>query len=116
MLDLVPGKVADVDESLNAILRLGEHTEVGDVAYDSLVDRAYRVLVADALPRVRGELLQTEGHLPVLTVDGENLCLYLVTYLEELLRAVESGDQDISDTSDKTLNTRLNLRKRRSRR
>ena len=38
MLDLVPGKVADVDESLNAILRLCEHTEVGDVANDSLVN------------------------------------------------------------------------------
>ena len=38
MLDLVPGEVADVDETLNAILRLCEHTEVGGVADNCLVD------------------------------------------------------------------------------
>ena len=109
MLDLVPREVADVDESLNTVLRLCEHTEVGDVAYDSLVNGTYRVLVADALPRIRGELLQTEGHLPVLTVDGENLCLYLVTYLEELLSAVESWRPRHLRHMDKTLDTRLDL-------
>lgn len=38
MLDLVPREVADVDESLNTVLWLCEHTEVGDVANDSLVN------------------------------------------------------------------------------
>ena len=37
MLDLVPGEVADVYETLNAFLKLCEETEVGDIADDSLV-------------------------------------------------------------------------------
>ena len=37
MLDLVPGEIADVHESLDTVLKLCEETEVGDVADDSLV-------------------------------------------------------------------------------
>ena len=69
MLDLVPAEVADVDESLNAVLKLCEHTEVGDVAYACLMLAAYRILLADVLPRVLGELLESEGNLAGLAVD-----------------------------------------------
>ena len=37
VLELVPGEVADVDQALDAVLQLGEHAEVGDVADGSLV-------------------------------------------------------------------------------
>ena len=109
MLDLVPGKVADVDETLNAVFRLCEYTEVGDVADDCLVDRAYRVLVADALPRVRSELFQTEGHLPVLTVDGKDLSLDFVTHLQEFLGAVKPWRPGHLGNVDETLYTWLDL-------
>ena len=69
MLDLVPAQVADVNQSLYAVLELSEDTEVGDIAYDSLVLAAYRILLADVLPRVLGKLLESEGNLAGLTVD-----------------------------------------------
>ena len=109
MLDLVPAEVADVDETLDTVLRLGEHTEVGDIADNGLVDGSDRILVADALPRVGGELLQTEGHLPVLTVNGKNLSLDLVTDFEELLGTVEPGRPAHLRDMDKTLDTGLDL-------
>ena len=109
MLDLVPAEVADVDESLDSVLRLSEDTEVGDVADNRLVGGTDRILVADALPRVRSELLQTEGHLPVLTVDRKNLGLDLVTDFEELLGAVEPGRPAHLGDMDKTLDTGLDL-------
>ena len=37
MFDLVPREVADVNETLDAVLKLCEYTEVGDIANDSLV-------------------------------------------------------------------------------
>ena len=37
MFDLVPREVADVNETLDTVLKLCKYTEVGDVAYDSLV-------------------------------------------------------------------------------
>ncbi len=109
MLDLVPAEVADVDETLNTVLRLGEHTEVGDIADNSLVDGTNGILVADALPRVGGELLQTEGHLPVLAVDGKDLGLDLVADLEELLSGVEPRRPAHLGHMDKTLDTGLDL-------
>ena len=68
-----------MDETLYALLQLGEYTEVGDVAYGSAVLAAYRILLTDGLPWVRGELLDAEGHLLVLAVKAEDLCLDLVT-------------------------------------
>ena len=56
-------------QTFNTVLKLCEHTEVGDIAYGSLVLAAYRVLAADVLPRVLGELLQTERNLACITVD-----------------------------------------------
>ena len=109
MLDLVPAEVADVDETLNTVLRLGEHTEVGDIADNSLVGGTNGILVADALPRVGGELLQTEGHLPVLAVDGKDLGLDLVADLEELLSGVEPRRPAHLGHMDKTLDTGLDL-------
>ena len=90
MLDLVPAEVADVNETLYAILKLGKHAEVGDVAYGSLVLAANRILGADVLPRILGKLLETKGNLVSIAVDAEDACLNFVTYLEELLSAVQT--------------------------
>ena len=109
MLDLVPAEIADVDETLDTVLRLGEHTEVGDVADNSLVNGTDRILVADALPRVGSELLETERHLPALTVDGKDLSLNLVADLEELLGAVEPRRPAHLGDMDKTFDTGLDL-------
>ena len=89
MLDLIPAEVADVDKSLYAVLELCEYTEAGDITYHSRVLAAYRILLLDLIPRVRSELLDTEGHLTSLAVQSKNLSLNLITYLNEFLCAVK---------------------------
>ena len=90
MLDLVPAEIADVDKTLDTVLKLCEYTEVGDIAYGSLMLASYRIFLADILPRILGKLLETKGNLACLTVDRENLSLYFVAHLKELLCRVET--------------------------
>ena len=91
MLDLVPTEVGDVDKTFHAVFQLCEHTEVGDVTDGSLVLGTYRIFLADALPRVGGELLDAQGHLAGLAVQGEDNGLYFVAHLQEFLSAVQTG-------------------------
>ena len=108
MLDLVPAEVADVNETLDTVLEFCEHTEVGDVADNGLMCASDRLLAADVLPGVGGELLDAERHLAGITVDGENLSLYLVADLEELLSIVETGAPGHLGHVYETLDTGLN--------
>ncbi len=105
----VPGEVGDVYETLDTFLKLGEYTEVGDVADNSCVLASYRVFLTDRLPRVREELFDTEAHLLLLTVEGKDLGFNLVTYFEEVLGDAETWAPAHLRNVDKTLNTRLNL-------
>ena len=89
MFDLGPGEVADVDQTLYAVLEFSKHTEVGDIANGSLLGAADGIFLADALPGIGGELFQAEGHLAGLAVKGKDDCLDLVTDLEEFLSAVK---------------------------
>ena len=98
-----------MDETLYALLQLGEYTEVGDVAYGSGMLAAYRILLADGLPWVRGELLDAEGHLLVLAVKAEDLCLDLVTYLQVILGDAEAWAPAHLAYVDETLYARLDL-------
>ncbi len=47
------------------------------------------ILLFDVLPGVVLELLDAEAHLAVLTVEGEDDCLYLVADLHEVLSGAE---------------------------
>ena len=70
MLDLVPAEVADVHETLNAILKLGKYAEVGDVADNSLVLAASPV----ELLKIAGVNLETPRPIQeALDVFGEVL-------------------------------------------
>ena len=109
VLELVPGEVADVDQTLDAVLQLGEHAEVGDVADGGLVGGTHGILLADGLPRILGELLQTEGHLAGLAVQGEDDGLDLVAELEELLGAVQARAPGHLAHMDETLDTGFDL-------
>ena len=86
MLHLLgPRQVRDVDKTIDTLLELYEDTEVGEVADLCSVDRADRILLLDILPRILLELLQTERHLALLTVERQDNGLYLVADVEELL-------------------------------
>ena len=74
-----------MDEAVDAVRYLYEDAEIGEVAHLGGVARAYRVALFDTFPRVGGELLDAERHLPLLTVEGEDNRFHLVAYLHEVL-------------------------------
>src|SRR5262249_22969698 len=72
MLDAVVGDLGDVDQALDALLELDEGAEVEDLEDLAVDDLADRIVVRDAIPRIRDELLDAErdlGLLAVLRVD-----------------------------------------------
>ena len=86
---LSPREVAEVDKTIYAFFDLYEYTKVGKVANLSLMTRAYRVTLFDICPGVGSELLHTEAHLALFTVESEYYSFYFFAYLEEVLCAAE---------------------------
>ena len=110
MLNLLgPREVADVDQTLNAILELNKYTEVGEVANLGLVIRANRIPCLDACPWILLELLQTERHLALLTAESKDDSLYLVTDLEQIVGRTYVLAPAHLRYVDQALNTRSNL-------
>ena len=109
MFDLVPGKVADMYKTFDSVFEFSEYAEGGDVTDGSGLMAADGIALADVLPRVGNELLQTEGHLAGLAVEGKNLCLNFVADLEEVLGDAETGAPAHLGNVDKTLNAGHNL-------
>ena len=90
MLDLLgPGQVADVDQSVHAFLKFHEYTEVGEVADCSGMAGVDGIFFGDGSPRILLKLLDAEGHLPLLAVEGQDDCLYLVAHFQEVLSAAQ---------------------------
>lgn len=98
-----------MNESFNALFELCEYAEVGDIANGCLVAAAYRILVADGLPWVRSKLLETEGHLLLIAVEGKDLSLNFVTDFEEVLSDAKTWAPAHLRDVDKTFNTRNDL-------
>ena len=63
-----PGHLGDVDQALDALLQLDEGAVVGDRDHLALDAVADLVLLVDALPRIRLELLQAERDALLLGV------------------------------------------------
>ena len=82
---LGPREVADVDQTVYTFLELYKYTEVGEVANLCSVLAAERILVLDSLPGSLAELLDTQTHLALIAVKGQDDCLNLFAYLQELL-------------------------------
>ena len=49
----------------------------------------YGIFLSDGSPRVFLKLLDAEGHLPLLAIEGQDDCLYLVAYLQEVLSTAQ---------------------------
>ena len=91
MFDLGPAEIADVYKAFYAVLKFCKHTKGGDIANGCGLLASYRILLADILSRIDGELLQAKAHLAGLAVDAEDLCLNFVADLQEFLCAVKPG-------------------------
>src|SRR6056297_137408 len=73
MLDpLGPGNIGDMDQAVDVIINADEHTEVRNIFNLTLNGRAYRVLLADHLPRIRHGLLHAERYAPAFRLDIEH--------------------------------------------
>ena len=87
ILDVLLADLGDVDETLDALLELDERAEVEDLEDLAVDDLAGRVVVRDAVPRIRDELLDAERDLRLVAVAGvdvEEDGLDLVALLEQL--------------------------------
>ena len=86
---LAPAEVADVDETVDAFLKLDKDAEVGEVADNSGVLAADGIFLGDGQPGVGHELLETEAHLALLAVEGEDDGFDFLSHFKEVLSAAE---------------------------
>src|SRR5207302_6673160 len=104
ILDVLFADLADVDQTLDALLELDERAEVEDLEDLAVDDLAGRVLVGDALPRVLNELLDAERDLRLVAVAGidvEQHGLDRVALLEQLARVLHAlGPAHVADVDE----------------
>ena len=83
---LGPGQIGNMNQSVDARLDAHEHAEIGDVAHLARHDRARRIAVRNAIPRIRLELLHAKRNLLPLLVDFENLDIHQLPQRNHLTR------------------------------
>src|SRR5690606_14238114 len=92
MLDLLrPAQVRYVHKAVDAFFEFNEQTEVGQITDNTLVACTHGVLGEDILarPRIFGELLDAQRHLPLLAIQRQDDSLNFVTHFHEVLRVTQ---------------------------
>ena len=105
---LAPRHLGDVDQTLDARLDFDEGTVVGhddNLALDMVAD--LEVLV-EAIPWVRGELLQTEGNALLLLVEVEDNDIDLLVELHHLVRIAHAAPREVGDVDESVNTTEIN--------
>ena len=74
-----------MDQAVDTLFELYEHTEVGEVANLGIVLRTDRILGLDVLPGILTQLLDAERHLALVAVEGQDDSLHVVAHLQEVL-------------------------------
>ncbi len=78
-------QLRDVQQSLEALLELHKHSEVGDLSHVTREEVAHVVATRDLLmPRVGAQLLAAQGDTLLLLVHREDHTLHLVAFLDHL--------------------------------
>ena len=106
----VVGELRDVEQTLEVVVELHEHTEVGDLRDEAGEQVADVVVRRDRLePRVGGELLAAQGDALLLLVHGEDDALQAVTFLHHLGRVRDLlGPRHVGDVQE-TVDALLDL-------
>ena len=94
------GQLADVHETLDALVDLDEGAEGDDLGDATLDDVADLVLGDDLLPRVFLGLLETEADALAVAVDVEHLDLDLLVDLQHLGRVVDVRPAELADVDE----------------
>ena len=81
---IAEAELGNVHQTFNAFLNLDEEAELGDVGDDALHGAAHGIGGRHMAPGIFHELLDAEGELLVLLVNGEDLGLHHVAHMIEL--------------------------------
>src|SRR5690606_29893117 len=100
ILDVVVGKLGDVDEALDSRQDLDEGTEGDDLGDRSLKHVAGAIGVENPLPRVFLGLLQTERDPLAITVDVEHLDPQEIPDRNHLGRVVDVAPGELGDMDE----------------
>ena len=88
-LNPVTAQLRDMDESINAVLKLHEGPKGGDLGDHTLDQVAHGVQPVDVGPRIVQKLLEPERNPSLIGVDVQNDRLDLVALLQDLTRMVD---------------------------
>ena len=94
------GQLADVHETLDALVDLDEGAEGDDLGDATVDDVADLVLGDDLLPGVFLRLLEAEADALAVAVDVEHLDLDLLVDLQHLGRVVDVGPAELADVDE----------------
>ena len=94
---LGPAHLRDVDQALDAGLKLDEGAIVGDVGDRALEPGADRIFGGDALPRIGLELLDAEADALGLGIDADDLHLHRVADIHDLARMGDASPRHVGD-------------------
>ena len=97
-----------MDESLYTRLNLNECTVVSDNDYLTLHVVTNLELLIQSIPRMRSELLQTEGNALLLIVEVENNDINLLVELYYLMRIVYATPRKVCDVDESVNTTQVN--------
>src|SRR5690606_36500906 len=92
-----PAHLADVDETLDALLQLDERAVVRDRHDLAAHARADRILPLDVLPRIGQQLLEPEGDTLAVPVDVEHLHVQLGADVDDLRRVTDTTPAHVRD-------------------
>src|SRR5262249_24736439 len=94
---LGPAHLGDVDQALNARLKLDEGAVVGDVGDRAFEARSHRIFDDDAFPRVGFELLDAKADALGLGIDPDDLHLHRIANIHDLGRMVDASPRHVGD-------------------
>src|SRR3990172_189722 len=97
---LGPAHLRDVDQTLNARLKLDEGAIVGNVGDGALEARAHGIFGGDAFPGIGLELLDAEAEALGLGVDADDLHLHRVADIHDLARMGDASPCHVGDMQE----------------
>ena len=105
---LAPRHLRNVDQTLNTGLDLNECTVVGNHNYLTLHVVAHLEVSIQSIPRMRSELLQTEGDATLLVVEVEDNHVDLLVELDHLVGIVYAAPRQVCDVDESVNTTEVN--------
>ena len=95
-----PGHFGDVHEAFDAGFQLDERAVINKVGHLAVVAGRFGEAGGDVLPRIGHELLEAEGNLLVVLVEGEHLEFEILTKRNHFARMADTLPRHIGDVKE----------------